>query len=659
MPDVSQLRDDFADSIQSPAWGASGTSGSATKAETSGQVRFTLPSSTAGTHSAYYATPFIYTLTGDSFYINIQTMVATGVAASAFFQLVWNSTNYLQWIQASGTLKAQKIISGIATDLYSVAWNATTYKYLRISESGGTITFASSTNGTSWTTRATLANPYAVVGMQIVIGASCGNVASPGSFRLDDVNLILPALSTNWRYTTVEWPLLNRYRTVTISASSGQGYIAVANDTARNANGEPTTLTSPRYFSGPIGSSSGGFDQLTEYATQAEAQAMAVDMPADGRWDLPDIEECRFIRLYHRSNTGAGYTIYEYYPRRLVQADDIEAEQIRALHIAAGVITADKIYATFTITGKTIQTNTENPRAVMNGDQYGGFIGYGAGDTFDPVAGVGTYQVYWSKADGRLYWANGVGILDDTGIQVTAPASLGNTNSYRFTSGGTTVGGLYGWDNGSNTVTTEVRAQPIAGRDSQVVIEARYAAGRAATARLLASDSAGAGTGITVQSNDGNEAITIGDITSITTIFGGLNVGLGSGSVTGQIKASANSASLDTIMALSGGAGFYAGLVTGRTAAECRLMVAAATGQWTAGALAGDMVLRVDSTSRKLFLAVGGSEVITVGNQTLSFFAGTPQVKQTVTGSRGGNAALGALLTALAAYGLVTDSSSA
>ncbi len=43
----------------------------------------------------------------------------------------------------------------------------------------------------------------------------------------------------------------------------------------------------------------------------------------------------------------------------------------------------------------------------------------------------------------------------------------------------------------------------------------------------------------------------------------------------------------------------------------------------------------------------------------IGFFATAAAVKQTVTGSRGGNAALASLLTALATYGLITNSSSA
>jgi hypothetical protein len=43
----------------------------------------------------------------------------------------------------------------------------------------------------------------------------------------------------------------------------------------------------------------------------------------------------------------------------------------------------------------------------------------------------------------------------------------------------------------------------------------------------------------------------------------------------------------------------------------------------------------------------------------LAFYGTNPAAKPTVTGSRGGNAALASLLTALAGLGLLTDSSSA
>lgn len=60
-------------------------------------------------------------------------------------------------------------------------------------------------------------------------------------------------------------------------------------------------------------------------------------------------------------------------------------------------------------------------------------------------------------------------------------------------------------------------------------------------------------------------------------------------------------------------------------------------------------------------LANGLGADLTLGGAgaDLTFFGGTPTAKLTVTGSRGGNAALADLLSQLAAYGLLTDGTSA
>lgn len=75
----------------------------------------------------------------------------------------------------------------------------------------------------------------------------------------------------------------------------------------------------------------------------------------------------------------------------------------------------------------------------------------------------------------------------------------------------------------------------------------------------------------------------------------------------------------------------------------------------------------IDVTGSSIFqsgLTVASGLAVTTGNVTfpntnLGFFGSAANSKQTVTGSRGGNAALASLLSALANYGLVTDSSTA
>lgn len=65
------------------------------------------------------------------------------------------------------------------------------------------------------------------------------------------------------------------------------------------------------------------------------------------------------------------------------------------------------------------------------------------------------------------------------------------------------------------------------------------------------------------------------------------------------------------------------------------------------------------ASGQSLDLKTNGTSRIKMDGTGIGFFAATPAAKPTVTGSRGGNAALASLITALATLGLVTDSSTA
>jgi hypothetical protein len=543
MPPIATLRDNFSDNLTATAWDAA-TVGSATVAETSGQARFTLPSSTAGSHVARYTSNTQYDLTGGSFFITIDTMVATGVAATAFFQIYLDGANTLQWIQVSGTLYARTIIAGVSTDRYSAAWSGTTYKYLRIRESAGNIEWHSSTNGTSWTLRATLAIPFAITALSVDVGATCGNIAAPGSFRLEDVNLILPALTTTWRWTQVVWPLTNRYKTITLAldtAGTAQAYVVTSD--AVDVSGNPTAPV--RYWSGPAD----GGRLLTEQTSQAAAEDMAVDIPVDGRFDLPELIEARCIRVYHRSIDGSAYTIRELYPRRLVQADDIEAESIRAIHIAAASITADRLSVTdlSSITANIGQLTIT--KAV--GDAWI-YQGTGTGDApttglkIYNSAGIGKLSTYKAgveqitiDTDGALKWAAGGGLLDADGLRI----AVGTTSAYGYlqplaitfehTDGN--VGRIFGTrvaagqrtfaiqgDQGSSTDDVEIGIQ----------VDATGGSAKEAIVRLDAQNSAGLAS-IIVQSLSAT-SITLSADTAL--VNGALNVGTGAGTTAGGIR---------------------------------------------------------------------------------------------------------------------------
>lgn len=607
---IASCRDDFTDNSQSPMWADSFTTGSATKAETGGQAVLTLPSSTAGAHSAFYTSSATYDLTGDSCFFTVGTMVATGVAATAYFQLFADSLNQVYWRQVSNTITARYTLGGVDVQLFTAAWSATTYKYLRIRESGGTIFWDSSTNGTTWTNRASNGGLPFVTSVFVQFGASCGNVASPGSLKLDEVNLILPAPSSTWRETTADWSISNRLRSVTLASDGGKQGVLVTADTMDSSRVLGGTL---HYFAGPLGSSSGGFLQLTEYASLVLAEASAFPIPLNGRVDLPILVDARYMRLYHRSTDASSHTIYEYVPRRLVQADDIEAESIKAINISAGAITADKISvgSLSAITASMGSLHMDGPIDITTGSLIGG---------------------------------GGVVTLDVLGLALTVGASYADLQSYRLVKAdGTTFGGMGGAYTTGTGHGVEVRARSITGEGSDVLVGAASPSGKLAAVYLQVQSGLTNYPALTVSTDDTTNAVVIDALntsgtirlTSPTTITQGLNVGTATGAAAGQISTSGSIGIGDVVQANI--RGFFKGVDA--TSSNYALF---------ANSSAGTNLFWVRNDGAVLLSKSGGA---------VGFYGSTPAAKPTVTGSRSANAALASLLTALAGLGLLVDSS--
>lgn len=139
----------------------------------------------------------------------------------------------------------------------------------------------------------------------------------------------------------------------------------------------------------------------------------------------------------------------------------------------------------------------------------------------------------------------------------------------------------------------------------------------------------------------------------------------------------ATSDKIMVLQAASGGAAAYLECLHFNTARQIALLH---TGVVEAGAFqasgsglninipnGGDMKLR-DGASNTMaqfshaaggFVANSGTKRFEWDSNGIGFFAATPVAKQSITGSRGGNAALADLLTKLALAGLITDSTSA
>lgn len=650
---ILYLRDDFTDNSIAAAWASSYANGSATKSEASSQARFALPNSTAGSHGAAYLTDGTYDLTGAAAFINVAQMVATGVAAQAFFDLIMDSSNRLRWIQESNTLKAQTIIAGVTTDRYSATWNATTYKYWRFSELSGTVYFESSSNGTSWTTRFSMAAPFAVTALSIQFGASCGNVASPGAFHVEEFNPILPALTTNWRWVRAEWPLTHRFRNVTLAidtAGTAQGYLAVFSSV--DVSGNPV---SPVYYSGPLDKNG----NLTAQSTQAAAQAMAVNLPLDGRWSLPAMVETRFVQLYARSIDGNSFVLREKYGRRLVQTDDIEAEAIHTHHVAAAQIVGDHIVA---------GTITADKMSVTSLSAITGNVGTLTGGTIDGVT----------------IYAGGVShpiTLDSTGVTFTGstfayslynstPQTLPRANSAYWTkiSAGNNAR-LIGSDTGQALLYGErvTLAVPLNSQASYGVDVQSSGVNITGASLLVADDVNTSPTAFKVTCSAAVASSCLIETDGNAKIDGALNVGSASAAASnGQIAVQYDDSSTTSVPtalylehatsatpAAGFGVDFRMRLESSTTANQEAGLIRAEWATATHASRAARMTFYAYATGAQEGMRIEAGAAAKIG-----FLGSNAQAKPTVTGSRGGNAALASLLTALANYGLITDSSS-
>jgi hypothetical protein len=251
--------------------------------------------------------------------------------------------------------------------------------------------------------------------------------------------------ANTWHWIQVERELIHRFRNATYSLFSSAAitiYLAVSSDGS-----------TWRYFAGPLDANS----DLVEVANQSAAQTNAVTVNWDSgvlkRLSIAPVVEGRFVRLYFRSTSAPNARVY--YPRRLVQSDDIEAQAIKAINIGANQITGDHLVATaingMTITGATIQTSSTGARIVLSNAAFGGMIGYSATDTYNPTTGVGTYQVRWDKNSGALLAGGGAVMLNAQGMTINVPTGVYNANSF------------IRWLRPSTNVTTEIGSQDIDG----------------------------------------------------------------------------------------------------------------------------------------------------------------------------------------------------
>jgi hypothetical protein len=171
---------------------------------------------TTTTSAVYYGVNSVgrYDLTASSVFL--QWVDEGNTAFSSYeaypLQLLLDSSNKLQILNAGGTVYYKKVVATSSTTLATEAYSATNHAWLRIREASGTVYFDRSSDGISWTnvTSTTVASLFAVTSLYVEISAGCWAVeASTTTMKIDNFNLepvVLDVLSStdddaNWAGT--------------------------------------------------------------------------------------------------------------------------------------------------------------------------------------------------------------------------------------------------------------------------------------------------------------------------------------------------------------------------------------------------------------------------------------------------------------------------
>ncbi|MYR46586.1 hypothetical protein [Streptomyces sp. SID5910] len=185
----ANLADTFNDGVVSEALWPDAYGG---VTETGGRAR--VP--TASDYAALQSAP-AWQLEGSGLFVEVPkvpALVAPATATTASFQVlsgVEGTSAGFTYDAAAGTLRLVSNVSYWDDNAVALPYNATAHRWWRITETAGTLTWATSPDGLTWTTRRTLPTPAWVIGattLQLDTPAYSNDPASTAYVEYDNLN---------------------------------------------------------------------------------------------------------------------------------------------------------------------------------------------------------------------------------------------------------------------------------------------------------------------------------------------------------------------------------------------------------------------------------------------------------------------------------------
>lgn len=113
-------------------------------------------------------------------------------------KLLLDANNVLFWYINSNIIAAYKKVASVQTQIINTTYNASVHVWVQIRETAGTVFFEYSPDGLTWTTFTSLADPFALLPLQIEPSVGCFAVEASGTtVQMDNYNLPPPLHQIN------------------------------------------------------------------------------------------------------------------------------------------------------------------------------------------------------------------------------------------------------------------------------------------------------------------------------------------------------------------------------------------------------------------------------------------------------------------------------
>ena len=170
MAKMHTLQDYFnGTALQTSLWTQfTASGGTCTYATTGASMNYPNPTNTS--NDADIASNTTYDLTGSYGLVQV-TNAPSGLNSDANFRMKIDTTNYVQWQQEGTTLLGAYVVGGVQTIKINLTYNATTHRWWRIREDAGTTYWDTSSDGLTWTNRASNANPITLTALTMQFAA--------------------------------------------------------------------------------------------------------------------------------------------------------------------------------------------------------------------------------------------------------------------------------------------------------------------------------------------------------------------------------------------------------------------------------------------------------------------------------------------------------